>query len=101
VPSAGIRLPWECGIAKIFNLDRSCATVIFCKAESLCPSIDNEEKRIGEKFMLIAANLLGLSLALQVPEGGAPWMYLLLAGAACVGALVLNTRLRTRRPSSN
>jgi hypothetical protein len=51
--------------------------------------------------MLIAANMLGFCVALQVPEGGSPWMYLVLAGAACAGALSFQTWRRTRRPSSN
>ncbi len=46
--------------------------------------------------MMAAANLLGAFFALQIPEGGSPWMYLLLASAACVGALAFSARKRVR-----
>jgi len=49
--------------------------------------------------MFAAANLLVASLVLQVPEGGAAWMYLLLACTACAGAVAYSAR--TRRSSSH
>jgi hypothetical protein len=50
---------------------------------------------------MAVANLLGAYLVLQVPEGGSPWMYLLLASAVCAGALALNARNRTQHGRSN
>ncbi|HZP04254.1 MAG TPA: hypothetical protein VFB43_05085 [Terracidiphilus sp.] len=45
--------------------------------------------------MMASASLLAL-FALQVPEGGAPWMYLLLASSVCAGAMVFASRMRQR-----
>jgi hypothetical protein len=49
--------------------------------------------------MSAVAGLLG-AFVILVPEGGAPWMYLLLASAACAGAIGLSIRIRTRRRSN-
>jgi hypothetical protein len=50
---------------------------------------------------MAVASLLGAYLVLQVPEGGAPWMYLLLASAVCAGALTLSARKRAFERSNN
>ena len=50
--------------------------------------------------MMAVASLLSAYVVLQVPEGGSPWMYLLLASAVCAGALALNARRRTHGRSN-
>jgi hypothetical protein len=88
-------------VAKIFNLDTPSADAIFVES-GLLPtrSYTTVKNGIGEISVMAIANLLGAYLALQVPEGGSPWMYLLLASAVCAGALVLNARKRTHGRSN-
>ena len=46
------------------------------------------------------AHLVDVLLTLVVPEGGSAWMYLLLASAACSGAIAWSARNRARREDS-
>jgi LPS sulfotransferase NodH len=50
---------------------------------------------------MAVASLLGAYLVLQVPEGGSPWMYLLLAGAVCAGAFAFHARKRADECNNN
>jgi hypothetical protein len=61
----------------------------------------SENTKIGIKSMITIANLLGIFLALRVPEGGTAWMYLLLASIACVGAFVVGSRKRMHDRSND
>jgi hypothetical protein len=51
--------------------------------------------------MLTATHLFGALFVLQVPEGGSPWMYLLLASGVCAGAFALSARTRMERRNNN
>lgn len=50
---------------------------------------------------MVSANLIGALFSLVVPWLGSAWMYLLLASAACAGALAWSARNRARREDSH